>query len=114
MAEEISKERSTRQADPEDHPSGDSPVVIAKREEPRKFSTRQDTLTVPKPAYYKHLQQGAELGEIHESEGEEWHEPAEVHPAAEVKRARKLRIRWWGYLLFVVMYVLIKVFLSRG
>ena len=114
MAEEISKERSSPQGEPDEHPSGDSPQTIVRQDEPRKFSSRQDTLTVPKPAYYKHLQQGAELGDIHESEGEEWHEAAQEHPAAEAKRARKLRIRWWGYLLFILIYVLIKVFFSGG
>ena len=112
MAEEISKERSSRHGEPDEQPSGDSPLAIVRHEAPRKFSVRQDTLTVPKPAYYKHLQQGDELGEIHESEGEEWHEAAQEHPAAEAKRARKLRIRWWGYLLFVLLYIFFKAFRS--
>lgn len=113
MAEEVSKERSARQSDAVDHSSGDTPPEIVKPPRRRDFTIRQDELTVPMPSYYKHIDRGTELGEIDIAEAEEWHEAVEDDPsAAATRRTRKLRIRWWGYLLFVLIYIFFKAFRS--
>lgn len=109
MVETVNDDRSGRGSGLDDNPPSDIPSGLALSEHQRNFSLRQTVLTVPKPAYYKHLEEGAELGEIDEAVSEEWQGTEEEDSSAAPQRARKFRIRWWAYLLFALTYILIEL-----
>ena len=86
-------------------------------EPPRSFSVSQDGLTVPKPSYYKHLEDGVghDQDEQQDSSGSaefdpRWSEAAETSdPLSAQKRARWRRIRYWAYfILVIVIYIVLR------
>lgn len=113
MVEEVRENQIPRLAGSDQKSRDDSPAEEAKPEPPRSFSMRQYGLSVPKPSYHKHVDEGAELGQPEELEGEDWRD-AEEHKlmAAEAnasKHARASSIRWWGLLIFILLYVVFKL-----
>ena len=113
MAEEARKDSFSRPTGADEHPHRDNAAEMTKPESPRDFTLRQETLKVPKPSYHEHVDDGAELGQPEEFEGEEWrgteeHDPASDEAAAS-RRARSSRIRWWGLLLFILLYAVFKL-----
>lgn len=108
MAEEIKRDDASRSIEADDRPHGDIATEADGSDARNKFSVRQDSLSVPKPSYHKHIDEGAELGEPEGMEGDEWREAGESEPdfeaAAAARRERARKIRWWGILLLVVLY----------
>lgn len=113
MAEQVRRDNVPRPADADEHSHGDLAAKINEARSRAEFSLRQDSLSVPKPSYHKHVDDGAELGEPEEFEGEEWREAAEHEPTSDAtsssKRTRRFRIRWWGIVLFIFLYAAFKL-----
>lgn len=81
------------------------------------FLSHQDGLTVPEPAYYRHLKDEAEQNEFEHTEsfetgehGGRWSSPPSApDPAALQKRERSRRMRFWIYIaLIVLIYVVFR------
>lgn len=113
MVDEVTKNQFLRPTGTDEQSRDDTPLEEAKPEPPRSFASRQYGLSVPKPSYHKHVDEGAELGQPEEFEGEVWRDEEEhkLTPleANASKHARASRFRWWGLLIFILLYVAFKL-----
>ena len=112
MVEEVRKDNIPRQGDSDDHSDG-AAAGMTKPVSSKRYSLRQDSFTVPMPTYYKHVDEGAELGHAEEPESEEWRHAAENdHESDEAissRRKRRIRFRWWGILVLILLYAAFKM-----
>lgn len=74
-------------------------------ESPERFSIRQEGLTVPKPSYYEHIDKVvAESQPEHcARDVEAFEERYSADPLAREKRERSRRMRYWIYLILIVL-----------